>query len=108
MTSPRQYAKGKEYNPVENPTWRDLQSNPYMHKPTAEMLTEEGHKVHDFFRIRGQAKGDPPIYVEVLFDRAFVINWLQKRMGALLTSLPYNELQKLLKEAKDASQSKAH
>jgi hypothetical protein len=106
MPKPSAYAKGKSYTPVENPTWRDLCSNPFLHHPTPEMLQEGGAKIEGFFKVRGMSRYDPAIYCEVLFDKEFVKEWLQRKLGALLNSLTYNEWQKLLKEVKDAPTTK--
>lgn len=65
------------------------------------MLSPEGARIEGFWKLRGMKKSSPNKLATVLFDRQFVLNWIAKKLGPLLDSISYNDLQKLIKEAKE-------
>lgn len=91
----------EEEGPPENPTWRDLQNNPYIYTPVVEMLGPDGVVIEGFWKLRGMKKSSPNRFAKVVFDRQFVLKWIVMRLGPLIDSLSYNDLQKLIKEAKE-------
>lgn len=89
-----------EYSPF------DLQGNQLSKLPTMEMLKSDGFVVLSNRSVAGESKfkSQRKDLINVRYQRDYVVKWIAKRLRFILIGLPWNDLMKLLKEAREYAQ----
>lgn len=91
---------------MEKVHWTQLQGNKYLQALHPAMLTDEGYKVEKLDRIGGMSRFHDKIALEVTFDRAYLIAYLEKAIFEKLHIAEWNHVQPIISEAWKAYRAK--
>lgn len=82
--------------------WKETQGSKFLVRPHADMCLKESFLRTRNCSVRGQSKyrHARESLIQVEYDREYVVCWLAYQLSAL-ADLPYNELQKLISEARE-------
>lgn len=79
--------------------WKQLQSNPFLQGLHPGMMTDDGYVKNKQDRIIGMSRFAEKIELEVVFDKQYLMEWLEQMVFEKLQIADWNSFQSLMSEA---------